>query len=48
MPQIYQAMSLAELREIMPSDSPPVPLLNKVRIAVDHILCVSHSPGEEG
>lgn len=39
--QIYQAMSLAELRKTVPSDSPPVPLLNEVRIAMDHILCVS-------
>lgn len=34
-------MFLAELRETMPSDSPPVPLLNEVRITMDHILRVS-------
>lgn len=37
--QIYQAMFLAELRET--SNSSQVPLLNKIRIAMDHILCVS-------
>lgn len=34
-------MSLAELGKNMPPDGPLVPLLNKVRIATDYILCVS-------
>lgn len=42
--QTYQAMSLLELWENRP---PPVPLLNEVRIATDHILRVSRAlPGE--
>lgn len=39
--QTYQAVSLAELGKNMPSDSPMVPLINKVRITTDHILHVS-------
>lgn len=35
--QTYQA------RTQMPPNNPLVPLLNKVRVATDYILCVSHS-----
>lgn len=39
--QTYQAMSLAEPGDKMPSDSPLVPLINEDRITTDHIFHVS-------
>lgn len=46
--QSYQTMPLAELGENMPPDSPLVPLINKVRIATDHILHASLQGERDG
>ncbi|KAL7370927.1 hypothetical protein ABVT39_014473 [Epinephelus coioides] len=39
--QTYQAICLAELGSLMPSDSPLAPLLNEVSVATDYVLHVS-------